>query len=219
MFSHKVNEQTELRLIDRQHGADLFQLLDANREYLRRWHPWVDLMRSQADVEKAIGVWQQQQASQRGFYAGIWFDGRLCGMINHLNVDWLNRCAVLSYWLDEGHQGRGIMTACCRVFIAHGFETWKLNRITIECASDNTCSCAIPERLGFKFEGVVREIEWLHDHYADHAIYGLLRSDLVNKLPPPASEQTETDDKDTSQQNEAQLERHRRLAALILDRS
>ena len=32
------------------------------------------------------------------------------------------------------------MTACCRAFITHGFETWKLNRITIECATQNTRS-------------------------------------------------------------------------------
>jgi ribosomal-protein-serine acetyltransferase len=216
MFSAKVNEQTELRLIDRQHAPELFQLIEANRQYLRRWHPWVDLMRSAADVEKGIAAWQQQYANQRGFYSGIWFNGRFCGMINHLNVDWLNRCAVLSYWLDEGHQGKGIMTACCRAFIAHGFDTWKLHRITIECASENRRSCAIPERLGFKLEGVVRGIEWLHDHYADHVIYGLLRSDLANGHPMRAEEKPETDAKENSPRDDAQMERHRRLAAMIL---
>lgn len=216
MFSAKVNEHTELRLMDRQHGAELFQLIEANREYLRRWHPWVDLMRTPADADKMIGVWQQQYANQRGFYAGIWFQGRFCGMINHLNVDWLNRCAVLSYWLDEGHQGKGIMTACCREFIRHGFETWKLNRITIECASGNKRSCAIPERLGFKLEGIVRGIEWLHDHYADHVIYGLLKSDLVAGHPMEEKETGQGDDKEMSLRSDAQMERHRRLAAMIL---
>ncbi|HXB61199.1 MAG TPA: GNAT family protein [Candidatus Acidoferrales bacterium] len=33
------------------------------------------------------------------------------------------------------------------------------------------------ERLGFKLEGIIREIERLPDHHADHAIYGLLRVD------------------------------------------
>jgi ribosomal-protein-serine acetyltransferase len=69
------------------------------------------------------------------------------------------------------------MTECCRAFIAHAFETWKLNRITIECATENTRSRGVPERLGFKLEGVVRQSEWLHDRYVDHALYGLLKSD------------------------------------------
>ena len=33
------------------------------------------------------------------------------------------------------------------------------------------------ERLGFKLEGIIREIERFPDDYADHAIYGLLRAD------------------------------------------
>ncbi len=69
------------------------------------------------------------------------------------------------------------MTTCCRALIVHSFRVWKLNRVTIECATENTRSRAIPERLGFKLEGIIRGVEKLHDHYADHAFYGLLRSE------------------------------------------
>jgi|SRR5271166_2614777 len=181
MFSRTVNEQTELRLIGRRDSGELFKLLAVNRDYLRRWHPWVDIVCSVGAVERAITAWQQQDANNRGFYAGIWFRGRFCGMINHLNVDWSNRWTALSYWLDAAHQGQGIMTACCRAMISHGFDTWKLNRITIECATQNTRSRAIAERLGFKLEGIIRGIEWLQDRYVDHAIYGLLGSDYANR--------------------------------------
>jgi ribosomal-protein-serine acetyltransferase len=182
MFSHIVNERTELRLIDRQNSEELFKLFDANRAHLRPWHPWVDLMRTVADVEKAVAGWQQQHASNRGFHAGIWFEGRFCGVINHLNVDWANRWTAFGYWLDAAHQGRGIMTACCRAMVSHSFNTWNLNRVTIECGTNNPRSRAIPERLGFKLEGVIRGVEWLQDHYADHAIYGLLRSEYAKSL-------------------------------------
>jgi ribosomal-protein-serine acetyltransferase len=182
MFSCKVNEQTELRLVDRQQTEELFHLLDSNRSYLRVWHPWVDLMRSTAEVEKLVAAWQQQYANNRGFCASIWYQGQLCGAINHLNVDWLNRTTTLSYWLDAQLQGKGIMTNSCRAFVAHAFNAWKLNRITIECAPENTRSRAIAERLGFTLEGTVRQCEWLHDHYVDHAVYGLLRSDFQLRM-------------------------------------
>jgi ribosomal-protein-serine acetyltransferase len=54
MFIHKVNAQIELRLIDRTDSERLFKLIDSNRNYLRKWHPWVDIMRSPAEVEKFI---------------------------------------------------------------------------------------------------------------------------------------------------------------------
>jgi ribosomal-protein-serine acetyltransferase len=193
MSCHTVNGETQLRLIDHEHGEQLLKLFEANREHLRRWHPWADMMRSAAVVEKAIAAWQQQYQSRRGYGAGIWFKGSLCGMVSYLNVDCSNRWTALSYWLDAMHQGRGIMTACCRAMVAHGFETWNLNRITIECATQNIRSRAIPERLGFKFEGVVREIEWLHDRYVDHAMYGLLRSDYANAQSLNASRYAESE--------------------------
>lgn len=179
MLCPKVNTRTELQLIDRQHTGKLFELIDSNREYLRRWHPWVDNVRSVDDVGTIIAAWENQHAKNRGFSAGILFDGQLCGVVQHLNVDWVNKWTALSYWLSESHQGQGIMTTCCRALVIHAFNEWKLNRITIECATGNIRSRKIPERLGFKLEGIVRGVEWLNDGYADHAIYGLLRLECL----------------------------------------
>jgi ribosomal-protein-serine acetyltransferase len=184
MLQTSVKPQTMLRVIAPENGPELFRLLEINRDYLRRWHPWVDILRSEKDVGHAITAWQQQNAGDHGFYAGVWFGGRLCGMINHLQVDRVNRWTALSYWLDEAHQGRGIMTESCRVMIAHSFKVWNLNRVTIECATENTRSRAIPERLGFKLEGIIRQVEWLGDHYADHAFYGLLNPDSQREAKP-----------------------------------
>ena len=177
-FSCPVNEQTELRLMDPSQAAELFALVEANREVLRRWHPWVDELRSAETVANVITHWRRLEANRQGWFAGLWFQGRLCGMINHQNLDWPNRWSALSYWLDTAHQGRGLMTAGCRALMAHSFNDWRLNRLTIACATANTRSRALAERLGFKLEGVVRSIEWLHDHYADHALYGLLRCEF-----------------------------------------
>jgi ribosomal-protein-serine acetyltransferase len=188
MFAHKINAKTNLQLIQHLHAGDLFRLMESNRKYLRPWHPWVDQVRSAADLERMIGKWLQQFSSNRGFYAGIWHEDKLCGMINHLHVDWTNRSTVLSYWLDESHQGRGIMTAACREFVWHAFDVFNLNRVTIECATENVRSRKIPERLGFQFEGIIRAAEWLNDHFADHAIYGFLKSDRAAQDKPPVIE-------------------------------
>jgi ribosomal-protein-serine acetyltransferase len=181
MFSCKVNDKIELRLIEPQHAGELFKVLDLNRDHLPLWHPWVDTVRSASDAQATIVGWHQLCAANRGIFAGIWFNGNFAGMINHQNVDWPNRWSALSYWLDAAHQGQGIMTTSCRALLYHSFERLKLNRITIECATENARSRAIPERLGFKLEGIVRGIERLQDRFVDHAMYGLLRSDWANQ--------------------------------------
>jgi ribosomal-protein-serine acetyltransferase len=139
----------------------------------------VDHLRSEEAVEKAVDSWQHLYEDKLACHAGIWFKGEFCGMVSFLNVDRVNRWTPLCYWLNESHQGKGIMTACCRTMIAHGFKEWGLNRIAIECASENTRSRAIAERLGFKFEGTIRGIQWLHDRFVDAAMYGMLRSDYA----------------------------------------
>jgi len=181
-----VDARTGLSLIEPQHADDLFKLIAANREYLSRWHPWVDKLRSVADVQKSILQWLQHFLSGHACYYGIWFEDHLCGMVNYISVDWSNQWAALSYWLDAGHQGKGIMTACCSAMIAQAFEDWMFNRITIECATENTRSRALVARLGFEQEGIVRGIEWLQDHYADHAMYGLLRATYLSRKPNPS---------------------------------
>jgi ribosomal-protein-serine acetyltransferase len=195
MFFCKVNAQTELRLIQHLHCRELFALMDANRRHLRPWHPWVDLVRTPSDLDRCITGWMKQYSCDRGITAGIWHEGRLCGVVNHLNIDQANRSTSLSYWLDEARQGKGIMTASCRAFVAHSFNALKLNRVAIECASENTRSRRIPERLGFRLEGVIRGIEWLHDHFADHAMYSLLKSDIshVDFLNSAAIQQDASD--------------------------
>lgn len=180
-----VDAPTELQPIERPHTRELFQLIESNREYLRRWHPWVDILHLPGDVEKGIVAWQILREERRGMFFGIWFQNRLCGMLNHQNLDWPNRWSALSFWLDEAHQGRGIMTSACRALITDAFDTLELNRVTIECATQNRRSCAIPERLGFRREGVIRGIEMLQGRPVDHAIYGILRAEWNEPEPLP----------------------------------
>ena len=182
MFFCKVNEQIELRLFERHHSGQLLTLFTSNREYWRPWHPLLDTMQTEAGLDRFINLGLQQFSNGGGFYAGIWFEAHLCGIIYNLGLDRLNRSAALTYWLNEKHQGKGIMTASCSAVISHAFNTLQLNRISIECATQNARSRALAERLGFKLEGIIREAEWLHDHYVDHALYGLLKSD--HKISP-----------------------------------
>jgi len=66
------------------------------------------------------------------------------------------------------------MTKACESFIDYAFNDFKLNRVEIRCAENNFKSRAIPQRLGFTKEGLIRDSEWLYDHYVDHIVYGML---------------------------------------------
>ena len=56
-------------------------------------------------------------------------------------------------------------------------SVWELNRIEIRAAVGNARSRAIPERLGFKQEGTLREAERVGDAYLDAVVYSMLGSE------------------------------------------
>jgi ribosomal-protein-serine acetyltransferase len=47
--------------------------------------------------------------------------------------------------------------------------------VRLAAATENAKSRAIPERLGFHLDGVLREQERVDGRYVDHAVYTLLR--------------------------------------------
>jgi ribosomal-protein-serine acetyltransferase len=56
-----------------------------------------------------------------------------------------------------------------------------MHKVEIRAASGNKKSRAVPERLGFKQEGCIRQAEWLYDHYVDHVVYGMLDLEWAQK--------------------------------------
>jgi ribosomal-protein-serine acetyltransferase len=108
-----------------------------------------------------------------GFQCGIWFHGVIAGIIGFHSIDWMNKNVEIGYWLGEKFQGRGIVTKTCRTLVDYAFYEYQLNRVQIRCATGNTKSNAIIERLGFIKEGNTRQSEFLYDHYVDLFVYGM----------------------------------------------
>ena len=55
-------------------------------------------------------------------------------------------------------------------------SVWELNRIEIRAAVGNARSRAIPERLGFREEGTLREAELVDGAALDIVVYSMLAS-------------------------------------------
>ena len=181
MFTHKLTENTELRLLEERHAKELANLTDRNREHLRAWLPWVDASRTLEDRKNFIRRALKQFAKNKGFVAGIWHEGRLAGVISYNSIDWENRSVAVGYWLGEEYQGKGLVTAACRALVEHAFGELGLNRVVISCATENEKSCAIPERLGFRREGVQRQAAWLYDRFVDLVSYSALASEWLTQ--------------------------------------
>ena len=127
-----------------------------------------------------IRATRRQLADDNGFQAAIVDDGAILGVIGFHRVDWANRSTSIGYWIAAASQGRGLVTEAVRAMTTHAFEVWKLNRVEIRAAPGNARSAAIPMRLGFILEGVLREAERHGDGFKDIAVYSMLAADWAS---------------------------------------
>ena len=184
MPTFPISEDLSLSTLELRHADELFRLTDCNRAYLRRWLPWLDTIRIVEDTRGFIRAILAQARENNGFQVVIVSRCRLAGVVGHHQVDWRNRTAALGYWVGEEFQGHGLVTAACRRRVVHSFDVMGLHRVEIRCAVENHRSRAIPERLGFRLEGRLREAEWLYDHWVDHVVYARLATDREEEQQP-----------------------------------
>lgn len=178
MFVFAVSPDIQLRLLQRRHARELFQLTDANRTHLRQWLPWLDSTREEKDSVAFIESALRNFSNSGAGVCGIWHAEALCGVIDYHQIDWDNRSAAIGYWLSKETEGKGIMTSCCRALIDHAFTEYRLNRVVIRVATGNHKSQAIPDRLGFTREEIIGNAQWLYDHYVDLTVNTLSKKEF-----------------------------------------
>ncbi len=176
MLSFQIDDRRCLRLLEEADAQELYALVSANREFLARWMPWAAGQTLEGTLE-FIRSSRKQLADNQGFQTAIVYDGQLIGVLGFHRLDWENRSTSIGYWIAEPSQGHGTITEAVRALVDHAFRTWKLNRIEVRAGVDNVRSRAVPGRLGFQEEGVLRQAERVGDRFVDHVVYAMLAQD------------------------------------------
>ncbi len=182
MIILEVDESITLRTLSLANSKRLFEITNNSRDYLQKWLPWLDQTKTESDSESFIKVCFELFSNREALLTGIFYKEELVGMAGFNSFDWKNKIGYIGYWLDQDMQGQGIMTSVISALTDYGFEELGLNKLDLRCAYENTRSQKIPNRLGFKLEGHLRQAEWLYDHYVDHLVYGMIKVDWENEL-------------------------------------
>ena len=154
-------------------AEELFAVVDANREHLREWLPWLDSTLSVEDERSAIKSTLEDYEKRDGVFYAIRLNSELIGTMSLNWIDWENRACGVGYWLSKNQTGNGFVTKSCIRLIEHCFDDLGLHRFVLEAATDNFSSRAIAEKLGMRLEGITKDREWLYDHYVDAALYAI----------------------------------------------
>ena len=177
-----IDDHQFLERLTLSHVEILFNAIDQNRSFLRKWLPFVDFTQKMNDTERFVRSILEKPFARRDEVYLIWYKNEFAGLIGFKDTDRINDKIEIGYWLVEKMTGKGIATAAVRKMVNLAFRNMEMNRVQIRCGAGNHKSAAIPRRLGFSFEGIERCGERHNHSYIDLEVYSLLKIEWAETL-------------------------------------
>jgi [ribosomal protein S5]-alanine N-acetyltransferase len=157
--------------------TDAVLALHSSPHVLRYWD--APTWKTRAQAERFIALCAQMEQEGTGARLAIEHaaDGRFIGWcsFSRWNPDY--RSARLGYVLTDTAWGQGFATEAARAVLRWAFDALDLNRVQSETDTRNRASSRVLQKLGFVFEGTLREDCIVDGEVSDSWVFGLLRRD------------------------------------------
>ena len=99
-------------------------------------------------------------------------DGEPAGVVGLSNiVRGPRQSAILSYWVDEPRNGRGLATRAVAAVVDIAFGELHLHRVEAGTLPDNFASQRVLEKNGFERYGLARSFLLIAGEWRDHVLF------------------------------------------------
>ncbi len=154
-----LTERLLLRCWNPTDAEALRQSLAGNREHLLTFMPWAqdEPEELQKKIERLRGFRARFDLGE-DFVYGI-FDltgARIlggCGLHRRVGPGAIE----IGYWIDKDHINQGLATEASAALVKVAFEIESVQRVEIHMDPLNLASAAVPRKLGFTYEGTLRQ--------------------------------------------------------------
>jgi ribosomal-protein-alanine N-acetyltransferase len=175
-----VTDRLELTLLEPADAPRVADYVRRNHDHLAPWEPprpvgfedpafWeaqLELNRAEMEAGTALRLFLVGRGGGRR--------APVLGSCNFFNVvRGAFQACHLGYSLDEGQQGRGLMTEACRAGLDFVFDAWNLHRVMANYRPTNEPSGRLLRRLGFVVEGYARDYLFIDGAWRDHILTSL----------------------------------------------
>jgi ribosomal-protein-serine acetyltransferase len=182
MTEFRVDEYLELRLLQESDIDELVKTVQENLPHLEPWMIWAndyDVESTKSFVRKNL----ETVANGGPPSFGIFYREKLAGCIGFVKLDRETHVAEIGYWISVEHEGKGIVTKCCRVLIDHAFNDQQMKLMEIRASSANVRSRAVAERLGFTLDKIDEGVHPMPGgKFDDLAVYLLQKNPAASDL-------------------------------------
>lgn len=112
--------------------------------------------------------------------AGLWWSIRLkeddsfCGAIGYNDYNPIHQKAEIGFWLFPEFWGKGIIKESAEKLIDFLFAEKRLHRLEAFVEGDNINSEKVLKKLGFVYEGTMKECEMKNQSFIDIKLFALI---------------------------------------------
>lgn len=158
-------------------ATTIFNIIDKCKETFTPWLGWAANYSNKAAAD-FLKVVDEDWNNNTQFVYAIYLENTFIGVISILNVAWQHKRAEIGYWLDTDYTGNGYMTEAVRLIEKELFDN-DFNRIVIHTDVLNVKSAKIPQTLGYKLEGILRQDIYSepNQRFRDRNVFSKLKSD------------------------------------------
>lgn len=178
LFDELAGERVTLRPHRLEDFDALWEAIEESRDELRPWLPWADQSQEELGdwLAHVVARWHTREMMAMGIFDRA--SDRLVGNIGLMVRSWDIGAFEIGYWLRSSAVGKGYMIEAVRLLTDFAFDHLNANRVMIRCDSENTRSAAVPRRLGFTQEGLLRRDSAAPDgRIRDTLVFALIRDD------------------------------------------
>lgn len=146
-------------------GPELNAALLESWESLRQWMPWAGgnqptIEESEANVRQAYSKF----IARKDLRLSLFLKGTntLVGSSGLHRMNWTIPRFEIGYWVRKRFEGQGYITEAVDGITGFAIEHFGARRIEIRCDAQNHRSAAVPRRLGFELEGILKNEDRHH---------------------------------------------------------
>jgi RimJ/RimL family protein N-acetyltransferase len=139
-------------------GKAVYEAMQASLNELKPWMPWAHNNQTVDDVEGNIRDAHAKFLTREDLRLHIFHKvtGEFIGSSGLHRINWDIPKFEIGYWIDTRLSGKGYITEAGGGITDFAFKELNAKRVEIRCDSQNVRSRAIPEKLGYTLEGILK---------------------------------------------------------------
>jgi RimJ/RimL family protein N-acetyltransferase len=139
-------------------GRAVYEAVQASLNELKRWMPWAHKTQTVVDMEANMRDAHAKFLTREDLRLHLYKKdtGEFIGSSGLHRIKWEIPRFEIGYWIETPHQDKWYMTEATEAITNFAFKELNAKRVEIRCDYNNIRSKAIPERLGFTLDGILK---------------------------------------------------------------